>query len=77
MKRISLALLLAIVFAVFSCADTSAQTDQNLRGKKALVAFFSRADENYDVGYVTKGNTQILAQMIAAKINARSFISRL
>ena len=73
MKRISLALLLAIVFAVFGCADTSAQTDQNLRGKKALVAFFSRADENYDVGYVAKGNTQILAQMIAAKINAPLF----
>ena len=69
MKRISLALLLAIVFAVFGCADTSAQTDQNLRGKKALVAFFSRADENYDVGYVAKGNTK----MIAAKINAPLF----
>lgn len=33
--------------------------------KKILIAFFSRADENYNVGYIKKGNTQIIAEMIA------------
>ena len=30
-----------------------------------LVLFFSRADENYGVGYITEGNTAVLAKMIA------------
>lgn len=32
----------------------------------ALVAYFSRAGENYDVGVVEKGNTEILAEEVAA-----------
>ena len=32
---------------------------------KSLVLVFSRADENYNVGYVEKGNTRILAEMAA------------
>ena len=35
--------------------------------KKILVAYYSRADENYDVGTITKGNTEIIAEMIAKK----------
>ena len=30
-----------------------------------LIAFFSRADENYSVGYIEKGNTHIIAEIIA------------
>ena len=30
-----------------------------------LIAYFSRADENYNVGYIEKGNTAILAEMVA------------
>mgnify|MGYP000031504523 CR=1 FL=1 len=41
--------------------------------QKSLVAFFSRADENYAVGYVEKGNTQIVAEMIAAETGADLF----
>ena len=29
-----------------------------------LIAFFSRADENYNVGYIEKGNTHIIAEII-------------
>lgn len=36
-----------------------------MKDKKVLVAFFSRADENYNVGYIEKGNTEIIAEMIA------------
>lgn len=41
--------------------------------QKVLVAYFSRADENYNVGYVKKGNTQIVAEKIAAKIGTDTF----
>ena len=40
---------------------------------KMLVVIFSRADENYGVGYVEVGNTMKLAQMIAAKTGAELF----
>ena len=40
---------------------------------KSLVVVFSRADENYGVGYITKGNTMILAEMVASKTGADLF----
>ncbi len=40
---------------------------------KMLIAVFSRADENYGVGYITVGNTMKLAQVIAAKTGAELF----
>ena len=38
---------------------------------KSLVAYFSRADENYSVGTIEKGNTEIIAEMIAEKTGAK------
>ena len=32
--------------------------------EKGLVIYFSRADENYAVGYIDKGNTEIIAEYI-------------
>ncbi|MBQ3396652.1 MAG: flavodoxin [Synergistaceae bacterium] len=40
---------------------------------KSLVVVFSRTDENYNVGYITKGNTMILAEMIASKTGSDLF----
>lgn len=40
---------------------------------KSLVVVFSRADENYSVGYITKGNTMILAEMIASRTGSDLF----
>ena len=40
---------------------------------KSLVVVFSRADENYNVGYITKGNTMKLAEMIATKTGSEIF----
>ena len=51
-------------------------TSGSLRRKKdakILVAYFSRADENYGVGFVEKGNTQIIAEYIADYLKADSF----
>ena len=52
--------------------NDSVNTDTE-NGSKILVAFFSRADENYGVGYIEKGNTHIIADMIAEEIGADSF----
>lgn len=38
--------------------------------EKKLVVYYSRADENYSVGNIEKGNTEILAEMIAKKTGA-------
>lgn len=40
---------------------------------KALVVYFSRAGENYNVGNITEGNTEIIAKMIADQTGAKSF----
>ena len=44
--------------------DLEASNDEN-GGDGILVVYFSRADENYNVGYIEKGNTAILAEMVA------------
>ena len=31
---------------------------------KTLIIYFSRADENYGVGYIDKGNTEVIAEYI-------------
>lgn len=40
---------------------------------KTLVVFFSHTGENYNVGVIEKGNTAIIAEMIAQKTGADSF----
>ena len=42
-------------------------------GKRVLVAYFSRADENTGVGVIEKVNTRILAEMIAERLGADLF----
>ena len=63
MRKIILGML--IVMAVMTCSFAAEA--------KMLVAVFSRADENYNVGYVEVGNTMKIAQMIAAKTGAELF----
>ena len=40
---------------------------------KALVAVFSKTGEQYNVGYITEGNTMIVAKMIAERTGADLF----
>ena len=40
---------------------------------KTIVVYFSRGDEEYNVGEVHPGNTELLAKEIIAKINADEF----
>ena len=50
-----------------------AETIKNTSGKKILVAYFSRTGDNYQVGYIEKGNTHIMADMIAETVGADTF----
>lgn len=50
--------------------DTGVETEPKA---KVLVAYFSRADENYGVGYIEKGNTAIIAEMIAEETGGELF----
>ena len=40
---------------------------------KSIVIYFSRADENYNVGYITKGNTEVIAEYISEITGADLF----
>lgn len=44
-----------------------------MKDKKSLIIYFSRADENYAVGNITKGNTEVIAQYIKEITNANIF----
>ena len=46
---------------------------ESYKGKKSLVIYFSRADENYAVGYIDKGNTEVIAEYIKEIANADLF----
>ena len=41
--------------------------------KKSIVIYFSRADENYSVGYIEKGNTEVIAEYIRDLTGAELF----
>lgn len=56
-----------------SVASAQAALSGVKKDAKILVAYFSRADENYGVGFVEKGNTQIIAEYIADYLKADSF----
>ena len=38
--------------------------EKSYKDKKSLVIYFSRADENYAVGYIDKGNTEYIAEFV-------------
>ena len=63
MRKIVIAML-AVMVVVSSAFAADA---------KMLVAVFSRADENYGVGYVDVGNTMKIAQLIQQKTGADFF----
>ena len=44
-----------------------------MRDKKSLIIYYSRADENYAVGYIDKGNTEIVAEFVRDLTGADMF----
>ena len=87
-KLLSFALVFAMLFSFSACSGntenttpdttsniTKAQQTENTENNnsKTLVVYFSRTGENYGVGNIEKGNTHIIADMIAEEINADMF----
>ena len=83
MKKILL--LLLIIFTMSGCGGeekTPAEPEkksvekapvETSSDKKILVLYFSRTGEEYNVGTITKGNTEIVAEMIAQKVGGDLF----
>ena len=67
-----LMMLCACAFTVHAQGNTSQTTDMK-NSKKVLVVFFSRTGENYAVGNIEKGNTHIIAEMIAKETGGKLF----
>ena len=44
-----------------------------MKDKMSIIIYFSRADENYSVGYIDKGNTEIVAEYVKEITNADMF----
>ena len=71
MKTNILSCIFAAIVGLFSI-NTNAKGD-DMTNKKNLVVYFSRAGEQYSVGNITKGNTKIVAEIIAEKTGADLF----
>ncbi len=70
MKRVKPAVLLAFSLLLGGCsapipAASPAPAEPAGSSERVLIAYFSRAGENWEVGNVAKGNTQIAAEIIA------------
>ena len=49
------------------------KTREDMKKEKTLVVYFSKAGENYTVGNIKKGNTGIIAEMIAEETDGVLF----
>lgn len=65
-------MLCTCAFTAHAQGNTSQTTDMK-NSKKVLVVFFSRTGENYAVGNIEKGNTHIIAEMIAKETGGKLF----
>ncbi len=87
MKKILVLMISVLTLVLAGCgANTAQKTEENPpapaeetekpasdQASKILVAYFSRAGDNYEVGVIEKGNTKIVAEMIAEKTGADLF----
>lgn len=53
--------------------NTESEEQGESAGTDILIAYFSRADENYGVGVIEKGNTEIIAEMISEETGGELF----
>ncbi len=49
------------------------EAQESMKRKDILIAYFSRADENYGVDVIEKGNTEIIAEMVVDKVGCELF----
>ena len=82
-KALALLMAIAIVLSLAACgAKTEKSNEKTTDGEtasppaasgKSLVVYFSRTGEQDKVGVIEKGNTKIVAEMIAEKVGADTF----
>lgn len=85
-KSLVAMLMLGIMVLLAACGNAAEKTSSSdikapaqatasaeTQGKKVLVAYFSRTGDNYAVGNISKGNTHIVADMIAEMTGADTF----
>lgn len=87
-KKVTAILLgVAVIFSLTACGSNGTNNTSQNTGQaeskdntpkipdsgNVLVAYFSRTGENYDVGNVEKGNTAIIAEMIAEQTDGELF----
>ena len=78
MKKISLAILIGTFALLFACGtnttvaaiSNSVEVNKNMGNSKTLVIYSSFIGEQYSVGVIEKGNTEIVADMIIDKLGA-------
>jgi len=78
MRKLTFITLVALMSAMYfvACAKKQNSNDMKQNESKAgkvLVTFFSRTGENYAVGNITKGNTHIVAEMVAKQTGGDLF----
>ncbi len=73
MRKILSVLMMICLCGTVSFAQKTTTKKKTMNGKKVLVAFFSHTGENYNVGNITKGNTHIIAEMIAGETGGKLF----
>lgn len=66
-------MMLTAVLPVTSYSQSKTSNAKNMESRKTLVIFFSRTGENYAVGNIEKGNTHIIAEMIAEETGGALF----
>lgn len=65
--------LMSLMVTPLFAADGTGNGSANGTSHKTLVVYFSQTGEQYGVGVITKGNTEIIAELIANKTNADLF----
>jgi flavodoxin len=72
-QLICFALLLGVMLSMTAYGSAESETEKNQTDSDVLVVYFSRTGEQYNVGEIDKGNTAIVAEMIAEETGADVF----
>ncbi len=70
---LTLMMMLTAILPFSSCSQSKSSNKMNMENRRTLVVFFSRTGENYAVGNIQKGNTQIIAEMIVKETDGALF----
>lgn len=73
MKKIGSMLAILLVGSIGGACQAQSTAAAAAVQPKVLVAYFSRGDENYSVGRISKGNTQKVAEEIARQTRGTLF----